>query len=168
MVRSAARLTPIYLKPIYRGYGQTEAEGPRFDIENTSPLSADDEQVLVERVRQAAPECDAVIFNDHDDGNGCGVISRDMFVALNEIPLAYPDTVFLADSRTRIGEFRNMIVKPNGFEAKRAIEPDWHASDVGLDEAKRCGDPPSPVLRPPSARARPSSRRRSSGTSSRR
>lgn len=140
MVRSPARLTPIYLKPMYRGYGETEAEGPRFDIENTSPLSADDAQVLVERVRQAAPECDAVIFNDHDDGNGCGVISRDMFVALNEIPLACPDTVFLADSRTRIGEFRNMIVKPNGFEAKRAIEPDWRGSDVGLDEAKRCGD----------------------------
>ncbi len=140
MLRSAARLTPIYLKPMYTGYGETEAEGPRFDIENISPVGADDAQVLIERVREAAPECDAVILNDHDDGNGCGTISREMIAALNEIPLACADTVFLADSRTRIGDFRNMIVKPNRFEAKRAIEPDWHGSDVSLDEAERCGD----------------------------
>jgi len=140
MMRSAARLTPIYLKPMHRGYGELEAEGPRFDIENYSPLSDDDSEELLKRVRQAVPECDAVMFNDHDDGKDCGVISSAVLAALNEIPPAFPNTTFLADSRTRIGEFRNVIVKPNRFEAKRAVEPDWRGGDVDLDEARRCGD----------------------------
>jgi rfaE bifunctional protein kinase chain/domain len=139
MIRSSDRLTPIYLKPIHRGYGDIEAEGARFDIENFTRLGDDDARELVRRVRELVPGYDAVIWNDHDNGKDCGVISSAVLGELNAIPLEFPEPVFLADSRARIGEFRNVIIKPNRFEAKHALEPDWTGTDVSIDEAKRCG-----------------------------
>jgi rfaE bifunctional protein kinase chain/domain len=140
MLPSSARLTPVYLKPIHQGYGDTEAEGPRFDIENTTPLSDAEARELLARLDRTAPECDAVIFNDHDDGKDCGVISARVLAELNKVPARFPKTPFLADSRRRIGEFRNVIIKPNRFEAKQAVEPGWHGGEVDADEAKRCGE----------------------------
>jgi rfaE bifunctional protein kinase chain/domain len=140
MVQSHDRLTPVYLKPIHRGYGDIEAEGARFDIENHSPLSDADGRELVERVGHSAPGYNAVIYNDHDDGKDCGVISLSVLAELNEVPRECPDTLFLADSRKRIGEFRNAIIKPNRFEAKHAVEPAWDGNEVSFDEAKRCGE----------------------------
>jgi rfaE bifunctional protein kinase chain/domain len=139
MIQSADRLTPIYLKPIHRGYGDIEAEGPRFDIENYTPLSDEDGRALVTRVRELVPRCDAIIWNDHDNGKDCGAISSAVLAELNAIPLEFPGKTFLADSRMRIGEFRNVMIKPNRFEAKHALEPDWTGSDVSIEEAKRCG-----------------------------
>ena len=138
MIRSASRLTPVYLKPIHRGYGDIEAEGPRFDIENFTPLGVADADELLRRVRELVPQCHAVIWNDHDNGKDCGVISSSVLAELNRIPLEHPDIVFLADSRVRIGEFRNVMIKPNRFEAKHALDPAWTGSEVDLDETKRC------------------------------
>ncbi|MBN1919015.1 MAG: hypothetical protein JW889_14000 [Verrucomicrobia bacterium] len=138
MIRSDERLTPVYLKPIHRGYGDIEAEGPRFDIESFAPLGQRDADELLKRTRMLVPHCDAAIWNDHDNGKDCGVISSRVLEELNGIPAGQPRIHFLADSRTRIGEFRNVIIKPNRFEAKHALDAGWTGTDVDLDETKRC------------------------------
>ncbi|MCX8052343.1 MAG: PfkB family carbohydrate kinase, partial [Armatimonadetes bacterium] len=59
--------------------------------------------------------------------------------------LQHPDIFFIADSRVRIGEFQNVIVKPNKFEAVDAVRGEARVDDAtggirefSLDEAISC------------------------------
>ena len=57
---------------------------------------------------------------------------------LCELAVAFPEAIFFADSRTRIGKYKNVIIKPNRFEAKRAVQPEWNGQQVNIEEAKQC------------------------------
>ena len=67
-----------------------------------------------------------------------GVITNRVREALCELALVFPDKIFFADSRTRIGAYRNVIIKPNRFEAKRAVQPEWSGQEVDIETAKEC------------------------------
>src|SRR5207244_1933689 len=49
--------------------------------------------------------------------------------ALGNLAAQYPDKIFMADARTRIEEFRNVIVKPNRQEAEIACHKLFGAID---------------------------------------
>jgi sugar/nucleoside kinase (ribokinase family) len=62
---------------------------------------------------------------------------------LAELAVQYPDKIFFADSRTRIGLFRNCLVKPNRSELLQALgipaeRPHDRAAVISL--ARRLGE----------------------------
>ena len=137
MVQVPGWVTPTYLKPIHRGYEGLETEGPRFDIENRSPIPAEVEDSVIEALQTCLPLVDGVIIGDQMPLENLGVVTTRVREILCASASQFPEKVFFADSRTRIGEYQNVIIKPNRFEAKRAVQPDWNGQQVDLEEAKQ-------------------------------
>jgi len=123
--------TPTYTKPLRHDPGGKPVELNRLDIKNRRPLPAEAEEWVAARLEEAATAFDAIAIGDQVQERNCGVISDGVRSALARLAEERPRTVFVADSRCRIGEFRNVIVKPNRAEALAAL---------GLPEAA-AGDP---------------------------
>jgi len=140
MVSSPERVTPTYLKPMHRGYEGVEVEGPRFDIENYSYMGEDVENRVIENLRECVPLVDGLIIGDQMPRDNQGVVTDRVREYITRLAGEYPEKFFYADSRTRIGLYRDIIIKPNRFEAKRALEPGWTGTEINLDEARRCGE----------------------------
>ena len=138
MVQVQNRVTPTYLKPIHRGYEGVETEGPRFDIENQAPMSAEVEAAVIDALHACLPLVDGIIIGDQMPLENLGVVTNRVRDALCESALAFPEKFFFADSRTRIGHYTNVIIKPNRFEAKRAVQPEWSGQEVNTETAKQC------------------------------
>ncbi|MDE0553187.1 MAG: PfkB family carbohydrate kinase [Candidatus Poribacteria bacterium] len=138
MVQVPGWVTPTYLKPIHRGYEGVETEGPRFDIENQSPMVEDVETAVIEALKACLPLVDGIIVGDQMPHENLGVITNRVREALCKLAVAFPEKIFFADSRTRIGAYRNVIIKPNRFEAKRAVQPEWRGHEVDIRAAKEC------------------------------
>lgn len=136
----AGRFTPTYIKPMVRTPdGERELE--RLDIKNRAPLSpALEARLIAQLTERLQPGCPlhAVVIADQVEERNCGVITDRVRQALAELAEACPDVVFFADSRVRIGEFRNVTIKPNKHEAARALHPDW-TGDVTLGQAEAFG-----------------------------
>ena len=138
MIQSPDRVTPTYLKPMHRGYEGFEVEGPRFDIENLSSTSSEVEDAVIDALHISVPMVEAVIVGDQMPIDNWGVITDRVREELCRLAVEFPEKVFYADSRTRIGKYQNVIIKPNRFEAKRAVDPDWEGRAVDLELAKAC------------------------------
>ncbi len=138
MIQVPDWVTPTYLKPIHRGYEGVETEGPRFDIENQSPMLEGVEATVIDALQACVPLVDGVIVGDQMPIENLGVITNGVREGLCELALAFPDKIFFADSRARIGAYRDVIIKPNRFEAKRAVEPEWGGQEVDIEAAKQC------------------------------
>ena len=137
MIRVPQRVTPTYLKPIHRGYEGVETEGPRFDIENQSAMDATVETTVIDALRDCIPLVDGIIVGDQMPIENLGVVTNRVRDELCELGMAFPNKIFFADARTRIDKYRNVIIKPNRFEAKRAVQPEWNGQEVSIEEAKQ-------------------------------
>lgn len=119
IIVSKNRFTPTYTKPMLRKSSGDE-ELNREDIKNRSPLPEDLERELQKRLAELAPHFDAVILADQVQERNCGVLTDPMREFIADLAPRCPNTLFFADSRERIAEFRNVTVKPNRFEAAGA------------------------------------------------
>jgi sugar/nucleoside kinase (ribokinase family) len=63
---------------------------------------------------------DAILIADQAETSQGGVITPAVRELVAELAPNYPEKIFLADSRARIGLFRKVIVKPNQQEAEAA------------------------------------------------
>ena len=138
MVQVSNWVTPTYLKPIHRGYEGVETEGPRFDIENQSAMGAEVEASVIDALQACIPLVDGIIIGDQMPLENLGVLTNRVRDMLCASALAFPEKFFFADSRTRIGAYKNVIIKPNRFEAKRAVQPEWSGQEVDVEAAKQC------------------------------
>ena len=138
LVKSSSSITPIYLKIMHHGLGETVMEGPRFDFENRQPMSNENQAAVLERTRRLVPEVDSVVIIEHLPTENFGVITNEVRDNLLALAGKHEDIIFYADSRTRIGLYKNLIIKPNRFEAKKAVDPAWNGSEVDVEEARRC------------------------------
>ena len=137
MIQTKERVTPTYLKPIYCGYEGGRMEGSRFDIENQTETPSLLQNLLLTNLRQCLHTVDAVIIIDQTPSENMGGITNFVREHLCYLSVQMPDKVFMADSRTRIGKYKNVLVKPNRFEAQRALEPEWSGETVSLEEAQK-------------------------------
>ncbi len=138
MISDPKCVTPTYLKPIHRGYEDIENEGPRFDIENRNPMSEKVEKEILNSLYACIPNVDGIIIGDQMAHENYGVITERVREELCMLAASYPEKMFLADSRNRIGKYQNVIIKPNRFEAQRALDPHWDGKNVDLMSAKTC------------------------------
>jgi sugar/nucleoside kinase (ribokinase family) len=83
------------------------------------------------------PRVHGVIVADQVPEENCGVITERVREEIITLASAYPTVAFVADSRERIGLFRDVLLKPNAREAVAAIHPD-HAGDLDRGLAESC------------------------------
>ena len=138
LIQRSDLFTPTYTKPMIREPDGHEHEIQRLDIKNLFPLPSDAEEQVIARLRALAPKVDAVVVADQVQERNCGVITDRVRDEIGRLALRYPDTIFAADSRQRIGLFRHVIIKPNRREATLAVRPDWKGGFT-LEIARECG-----------------------------
>ena len=111
-----ARVTPTYLKPCDRTRSGLDGEHDRYDIKNDQATPACIEQALLTSLDAALPSVDALIIMDQVREADRGALTASLIAALAERAPRFAKTVFWADSRGRIRQYRNVMVKLNQFE----------------------------------------------------
>lgn len=137
LIVAQQRNTAAYIKPIVMGY-DSQQEDARLDFENDAPLTADQEDALIEALRRALPHLDGLLIADQLAVNG--IVTDRVRDALNNLAAQHASTPFVVDSRERIGLFRSMILKPNKMEALRAVASQRDPQLVQREDLIRVGD----------------------------
>jgi bifunctional ADP-heptose synthase (sugar kinase/adenylyltransferase) len=106
-----------------------EEDLPRIDFICNRPLDKQAEQQLLDKLRSNIAAFDVILVSDQAETSRGGVVTAALRQLLAELALQYPDKIFMADSRTRIEEFRNVIIKPNRQEAETACRKLFGAID---------------------------------------
>ena len=102
-------------------------------------MSTEVEDRLLRALRECVIQVEGIIVGDQMPHDNRGVITDRVRVEICQLAVEFPDKLFFVDSRTRIGQYHYVTIKPNRFEAKRAVDPDWTGGEVDIEEAKRCG-----------------------------
>jgi bifunctional ADP-heptose synthase (sugar kinase/adenylyltransferase) len=123
LVIRADRFTPTYTKPMMREQDGVTHEINRLDIKNRRPMPPEVEDELVKRLAGLLPRVHGVVVADQVPEENCGVITERVREEIIALANAYPTVAFVADSRERIGLFRDVLLKPNAWEAVRAVYP---------------------------------------------
>lgn len=110
-------MTPTYLKPRDVNDPGLGGEHERYDTKNRQPTPTDVIAKVMDALDAVLPDVDGVIVADQVEEDDCGIITESVRAELAERAERYPNVVFWADSRTHIRLFRNVIIKPNQFEA---------------------------------------------------
>jgi rfaE bifunctional protein kinase chain/domain len=129
------RMTPTYLKPRDQTDPGLAGEHSRYDTKNRTPTSPAAQERIVRALDALLREVDAVIALDQVEEEGCGVVTPMVFEVLADRAKRHPNVIFWADSRRRIRQFRNVIIKPNQFEAVGMENP---PPDARMDVARLC------------------------------
>jgi rfaE bifunctional protein kinase chain/domain len=130
--------TPTYTKPMERGADGSEVEMNRLDIKNRRPLSPVAEAQMVDCLREIAFRVQGVIVSDQVQEEGYGLVTAGMRSALSRMALENPRMDILVDSRTRIGLFHNLMLKPNQHEAVHAATGEYRDA-LTPEEAVQAG-----------------------------
>lgn len=139
LLKAPELFTPTYTKPMFIQPDGREVEGNRQDIKNRSPLPADVETAVLGALESLLPHIQAVIIADQVQERNCGVITDRVRGEIANMAEKHPNVVFFADSRVRIGEFRNVMIKPNRFEAANAVGAGVQG-DISIDQARNFGE----------------------------
>lgn len=115
VIESPLRVTPSYIKPLF------PEEGERLDIKNFSATSPELEDRLIDLLKEASREADAVILLDQVCEENCGVLTERVRNAAGDIARQYPEKLFLADSRAYIDRFPGVVIKCNNYEAAQML-----------------------------------------------
>ena len=124
-------VTPCYIKPLRMGISDVVYEDPRLDFENYEPLTPDDEDKILKALDSAAKEVDVIAVSDQ---LLYGIITPEVRARLCDIAKDIPVVV---DSRDRINEYCNVIVKPNEVEAAFAVGQDISDKEISFEEAEK-------------------------------
>jgi rfaE bifunctional protein kinase chain/domain len=117
-VRAAGFQTFTYTKLINCRTGEEDL--PRVDFINNTPFDAAVEREIAHLLHEAAGHFDAVIVSDQAETSQGGVVTAAIRGLVAELATAKPEQIFLADSRARVDEFRDVIIKPNQQEGEAA------------------------------------------------
>jgi rfaE bifunctional protein kinase chain/domain len=131
IIRTENRYTPTYTKPIQTSTG-TQME--RLDVKNRTATPTELETRVIERLESLYDQADGIIVLDQAQEADCGVVTSRVRARLAEL-CAKNDRPTLADSRSRLSEFTNTILKPNQDElaaVTREKEPTQAAKSLSL------------------------------------
>ena len=135
LLRLADRLTPTYLKPRDVRNPGLPGEHERYDTKNRTPAPLAAQERVLAHLARLLPDLDATIVVDQVEEAECGIVTERVRSRLARLGGVHPRKVFWADSRCRIGLFRNVTAKVNAREAVREIFGD--RADAGHDTIVR-------------------------------
>jgi rfaE bifunctional protein kinase chain/domain len=122
------RVTPTYTKPTVRRTDGELVELERLDIRSRDALPANIHATIASQLVSIADTVDGIILADQMPEANCGVIGEPVHAAIHAIAEQYPTLPMFADSRQRIDQFRNVIIKPNLHEAAQALQTDANSA----------------------------------------
>ena len=134
------RFTPTYAKPCLVDSGRVLEELERIDIKNRRPTPRLLQERIIGFIRENASRWDGVIIVDQANEPNCGVVTTRVRRFLTRLARERGDTVFLADSRERIGLYRDVIVKTERARSRRrsrgtslgqGADPPWGIAKTG-------------------------------------
>ncbi len=112
IITAADRRTPTYTKPMSGG-----RELNRLDIKNRTPTPEPLQDWILALLEDVwRKKVDALIVLDQVSEKDCGVVTGRVREHVGKLASRNPTKFILADSRERIGWFRNVCVKPNEDE----------------------------------------------------
>ncbi|MGL4943360.1 MAG: bifunctional heptose 7-phosphate kinase/heptose 1-phosphate adenyltransferase [Thermoguttaceae bacterium] len=129
------RATPCYTKPMRGVAGMRGVEQNRFDIKNRVPTPREVEAKIIDAIHAVAPLVDAVMVMDQVSEDDCGVVTTAVRDELQRQQCA----IIYADSRTRIGLFRNVLIKCNEYEVAAALGCDTDSASLSIEQLARYG-----------------------------
>jgi rfaE bifunctional protein kinase chain/domain len=121
VITAAGRRTPTYTKPMLQVAGRPPRELNRLDVKNRTPTPPDVAERLLDHFHARWHELDALVVLDQVSEPDCGVLTARVRDDLATLATSNPHRFVLADSRERIGQFRNLAIKPNLAECLRAL-----------------------------------------------
>ena len=130
------RMTFTYTKPLILRPGRPPEELSRIDIRSRTPAPAALEDEIIAHLTSAVAAADAVIAMDQVPEPGSGVLTRRVKAALADLARANPAKIFIADSRTSIGEFAGVHIKVNAAELARHFGVTEQGADVAALAAR--------------------------------
>lgn len=136
------RRTPTYTKPMIQGDQTRELN--RLDIKNRSRLPFAMEQNIISAVTELIEHVDALVVVDQVAETDCGVVTTRLREMLAHLGEKHPVKLILADSRNRVGLFRNVWLKPNQSECVGALRAGARDTATTADVkqlARRAGRP---------------------------
>jgi len=135
LIRAGERATPLYLKPRDMHDPSLAGEHSRYDVKNRTQTPRALEDRIIATLDAVLPHVDALVIADQIADDDLGVITRRVRAALAARARRHSRVVFFADSRAHIHFFRNVIIKPNQFEA---VKKDWPKPGEEVLEAQLC------------------------------
>ena len=115
-VQTPERRTFCYCKPLLMHPGQAPVELNRLDSKNWIPTPPTVEELLLQRLRDAHQQVDAIIILDQVDVAETGVVTRRVLSAIEAISQQRPKLVIIADSRRGLAGFPPVMFKMNAAE----------------------------------------------------
>lgn len=116
LVPSGLPFTNAYCKPLRKGISATVYEDPRLDFENDATISAETERVVINRLHEVTEKADVLCVADQFR---YGIVTD--AVRKEIVSLAKSGLPVVVDSRYRIAEYTNCILKPNEVECWKAV-----------------------------------------------
>ncbi len=137
------RVTPAYIKPMLHGYESVQ-EDPRLDFQDPHDLPVNVERTLLHELQECAGGLDGIVVIDQVEARTGGMVTAAVRETLSAVSLQNEDLPVLADSRSRIGLFRDVSVKANRLEIARdlgASEPHdrQDAASMAMQLGKKTG-----------------------------
>jgi rfaE bifunctional protein kinase chain/domain len=129
-LQTADRNTFTYTKPLVLEAGKPPRELNRLDIKNWTETPASVETHLIESLNALMGRIDGIVIMEQMDRKGLGAVTPRIKKELAVLAKSNGKTVFLADSRKYIGEFREVTIKINENELADHF---GKASPDGLD-----------------------------------
>jgi len=130
LISTPVRMTPTYTKPIQTSTGK---EMSRLDVKNRTATPVNLEQQIGDQLRSLYDQVDGIVVLDQVQETDCGVVTSSVRKTLSELA-SQNDRPILADSRSHIDTFENVILKPNEHELTRlttdASDPESAASQL--------------------------------------
>jgi rfaE bifunctional protein kinase chain/domain len=127
LITAPGMQTFTYTKLINAASGEEDL--PRVDFISTTPLDAQAERQILERLQSVIDGFQVILVSDQAETSRGGVVTPALRDLLADLASKRPDKIFIADSRTRVGAFRKVIVKPNRQEAEAACRELFGAVD---------------------------------------
>jgi len=117
LIALPGRLTPTYLKPRDCRTADLSGEHERYDTKDRTPMPSEAEERIIGCLERLLPRVDAVAVQDQVEEEDRGVVTTGVRERLAELGRLHSGKIFWADSRSRIGLFRNIMIKVNAREA---------------------------------------------------
>lgn len=133
LVQREGLFTPTYTKPLMEEPDGTVHELHRLDIKNRAPLPKEVEEAVLRALVDLVPQVHGVAVVDQVQERNCGVVSDRVREEIAALARAHPQVVFAAESRERIGLFRDVVLQANRSEAMWAVHPGWEG-EASLDD----------------------------------
>jgi rfaE bifunctional protein kinase chain/domain len=124
------RATFTYTKPIIVRAGRPPEELSRLDIRSRTATPPDLEDAVIASLRQVSASADVIVAMDQVPEPQSGVLTRRVKAALGAVALRYPAKVFVADSRSSVGDFEGVRIKVNRSELARHFGVGENGADV--------------------------------------